>query len=333
MRRFFWLMIIALVAGSPGALELEQGDLRVELDERSSRFAVLVRSDSGWLSLFFPDDLLSTSVEVLEENQVFRMGDSGRFSQRVEQAEFGPRFVWESATLRISQTFEPIRGLDSVSENGVQIRTSVLSLAEQPREVGVRFILDSYLGERQNRHFELADGSLIEQESRIDPADTLYVVSRNGSNAQSGLQLMIGTPTVTRPEAVYLTNWQRASESPWNYDFNPTRNFNRLPYSINDSAILLRYGTEVLETGERYEVITRLGDIAVGGYADPIRLVGESSQPQTTAEGSDNSELIRRLSELIEEIAALSLSEEIDLDEVLRLQQELQELGERIRGQ
>lgn len=334
MRARLVAFLAVIVAFSSSAAELEEGRLRLTLHERSARFSLRVEQDGEWISLLFPEDVRTSVTEIRENNQVHRLGDSGRFSQQIEEGPYGPRFVWESATLRISQDFELIRGRDSLAVNAVQIRTSVESTAEEPREVGVRFLLDSWLGERQNTHFVLADGTVVDGELRVDPQETDYVTSRSTVSARVGLQVMLATDSVTVPEAVYLTNWQRASESPWDYQYNPTRNYNRLPFSINDSAILVLYPSRQLASGERYEVVTRIGDLAANGYADPQTVLAERQAEADAATDSDepsSSVLMGRLTELIEEIAALSLTEEIEMAEITRLQQELQELGELIR--
>ena len=337
MRGAAILLLASFISSASFGLEIEEGDLRLRLDEPTSRFTVVVEQNGRWLNLLFPEDLRTSATEVLENNQVHRLGDSGRFSQRIEQGTFGPRFVWESSTLLITQSFELTRSTDSLVANAVQIRTTIASTAEEPREVGVRFLLDTWLGERGNHHFALPDGRVVDGELRLDPASTPFVVSKSAESSTTGLQVMLGTASVTPPEAVYLTNWQRASDSAWEYQYNPTRNFNRLPFSINDSAILVRYPTEVISTGQEYEVVARLGDLAPAGYMNPALAFADrrmSTGSDASADERDPSDpaLIERLSELIQEIAALSTEDEIEMAEILRLQQELQELGELIRG-
>ncbi len=327
MRRLLLLLFFASV--SLGAIEIEQGDLRLTLDERSARFAVSVRDNGGWTSLLFPNDIRTSATDVLESNQVHRLGDSGQFSQEIQEGEFGPQFVWESATLVITQSFELIRGVDADYTNALQIRTTVTSSAEERRTVGVRFLLDTWLGEQRNIHFVLPGTDTVDGELQIDPTAVAFLQSISTVNASTGFQLMLGVPSVTRPESVYLANWQRLSSSSWGFQHNPTRNFNRLPYSINDSAILLTYPSVELGPGETYEVVLRLGDLSPNGYADPSVFAAEQTPQEAEVQ---NRLLLGRLSELLSQIAALSLQDEIDSAEILRLQQQLQLLGEQIRG-
>jgi len=317
------LMLVS-VALSIGALEFTRGNLKLELFERSARFLLSYQTSDGWQPLLFPNDPQSSALDVLEANRVHRMGDSGQFSQHVDMTAYGPEFVWESATLLVRQRFSFTRGRSSTTYDGLEIEVVIENKAEISREIGARLLFDTYLGEEGSDHFYLSGTQPVEQERKL-PEGTPFVTSSQGSDALFGFQLILDDDEVTEPAAVYVANWRRLTESAWNFSVNPQRNFNRLPYSINDSAILVVYPSRFMESGSTYRTVTRIGNLAPEGFASPRVALN-------TIEGeSVNSNLLARLSEVISEIAALSLREEIRLEEVRELQEELNAIGELVR--
>ena len=49
--------------------------------------------------------------------------------------------------------------------------------------------------------------------------------------------MMLDNNIVTSPDKVIFSNWKRLDESGWTLNVKDGRNFNLLPYSINDSAV------------------------------------------------------------------------------------------------
>ncbi|MFW5738576.1 MAG: hypothetical protein ACOCYX_06650 [Spirochaetota bacterium] len=319
------LVVSATVVATPvAALELERGDIRLVLHEESSRFSLYLRRDGGWQPLFVAEDPRTSALDVLEGNRVLRMGDAGAFAQRVEETDNGARFVWTSPTLEISQEFALTRGIRSESFDAVEVRVSITNRGEEPARVGARLLLDTYLGERSNTHFATPGSDQINREARLEPGPVnAYVASVASQEASWGLQVMLADDAVTRPQAAVLANWQRLSDSSWDYDVNETRNFNRLPYSINDSALLLIYPVEQLRSGASYSVLAQMGDLSPQGYLSP----------QAAAETTGANPLLERLAELVDRLNALIASDDVDPEEVRTLQAELDALADLIRGE
>jgi hypothetical protein len=314
------LMLITGVA-CVGALELTRGNLRLELHERSARFSLSYRTEDGWEPLLFPNDPRTSALDVLQANQVHRMGDSGQFSQSVEMTPYGPEFVWESATLLVRQRFSFTRGRLSTTYDGLEIEVVVENKAEVPQELGSRLLFDTYLGESTGDHFYLAGTQQVVAEREL-PEGVPFVTSSRGTEALFGFQLVLDDAEVTEPAGVYVANWRRLTDSAWKFSVNPQRNFNRLPYSINDSAILVVYPSRVVESGSTYTTVTRIGNLAPEGYVSPQVALD-------TVEGeSVNASLLARLAQVINDIASLSLQDEIELAEVRELQAELNAISE-----
>ena len=315
---------ILLPAVGADSLELTDGLLRLTLHENTARFTLHLRAGSAWLPLFYADDPRTSGIDVLEGNRTYRMGDSGAFRQTAEQTERGARYIWTSATLRVVQEFRFTRGIGSSVTGAVEMRITVANLGEQAVEAGVRVLLDTYLGERRGIHFETASGEQITRERSFVPsASDRYLVSSAEPGSPVGFQLMLAEAGVTSAEEVVVANWKRLADSRWNYEANPSRNFNLLPFSVNDSAVLFRYPTMLLPRGSEYTVVLRMGNLSPGGYLDPAT---------AAAVPAERAALIARLSELLDRINELIAATEVDPSEVERLREELETVSRTLRG-
>ena len=323
MRSLFAGLLFALVIVTAGSLEVERGDLRLVLHEDTARHSIYLRTDGEWVPLFVADDPRTSVLEVLEDNRVHRIGDSGDFRQTAEQTPEGARFIWTSPTLRIAQTFRFTQSLAAERFNALEMTISITNEGEEPSLVGARLIYDTYLGERTNVHFTTPGASVITRETRLTPGPVnRYIASVTSAEAGFGFQISLENAVARPPQAAVVANWKRLTDSSWDYDVNGDRNFNRLPYSINDSAVMVVFPTEQLASGGRYSVGTYLGDLAPDGYLSP----------NVAAQTGDRDELLDRLTEIVSQINALMQSDSIDPVRVEALEEELRTLASLVRG-
>ncbi len=328
VHKYAIVLLLLLVGSVAHALVVEDGDIRLTLHEDSARFTLEYRDGSGWAPFFFSDDPRTSSLDILEGNQVHRMGDSGTFSQSVEETGSGATYVFESPTLRIEQSFRFARGTTASVSNAVEMRVTVTNLGEAPQVSGVRLVYDTYLGEPSNFHFASSSGIQINRESLVDPGPVnRFVRSVARADSGNGFQVMISGEGVTTPEAVVLANWQRLAESSWEFQVNPTRNFNRLPYSINDSALLLTYPTVQLEQNQSATFVSYIGDLADSGYLIP------AATPTAIAADSqiDRDDLVAELAAILSRIEELSSSATISAEDIDGLRERLAILREQLR--
>ncbi len=318
------IFVVTVLAAPVSALEIERGDVRLVLHEETSRFSLYLHRDDAWTPLFVAEDPRTSALDVLEGNRVLRIGDAGIFAQRVERTDNGARFVWASPTLEVVQEFSLTRGVRSEDFDAVEMRVSITNRGEEPSRIGARLLLDTYLGEGGNTHFVTPGTDRINREARLSPGPVnAWVASVRSPEASWGFQIMLSGEATTEPQAAVLANWKRLADSSWDYEVNETRDFNRLPYSINDSALLVLYPVEQLRSGDSYSVVAQMGDLSPQGYLSP----------QAAAETTGANPLLERLAELVDRLNALIASDDVDPEEVRTLQAELETLADVIRGE
>ncbi len=286
-RRFGVFGVAALIAilsvPAVQALEVREGRMRLVLHEGIGRFSLYIRSapegaPSGepagarFIPLFVDRDPRTSGLNLVVNNKIYKMGDTAEFSERVEKASSGrpARFLWESKTVRVVQEFLPVSSSASAQADGVRMSIRIENLTRGELTAGVRLCLDTYLGEETLSHFSTDRHQEIRGELSISTGNMVrfWQSGPSQSSQDVGLFCLTAGPEVTSPDEVVFANWKRLSESSWGYQTSTKRNFNLMPYSINDSAVCLYYEPETLKARGSREVSIILGDMTLGASGE-----------------------------------------------------------------
>lgn len=272
-------------------LQLQEGRMRLTLHEESGRFSLHYLANiqqDRYVPYLFQNDPRTSALSIFADNSVYRMGDAAAFSLTTERTERGARFLWRSSLLEVEQRFRIIRSTDSELANGIEITVTVQNVSERDLNVGVAYVLDTYLGEEEDSHFLTSDGSPVAGEARFSPSSgTRYIVSPSYQRSDLGLMVMLSGNEVTAVDEAIAANWKRLSERPWSYEVNSRRDFNLLPYSINDSALALYYERKPLAQGAERSIITRMGNSSASTFA---QITGERTATSNILESSEAGE-------------------------------------------
>ena len=156
-----------------------------------------------------------------------------------------------------------------------------------------------------------------------------------------GFQIVTNQNGITVPDKLVLANWKRLNDSSWDYSASSNRNFNNLPYSINDSGIALYYDGKTIPPDGKMEITMAMGKYSPNGYnmsrnigSSELTDVFDSSLKNTPEDGGDvvlsvETDLIT-INDFINRVnKRLERGEEITDEEMEILNQVIQELSER----
>ncbi|MDR1238891.1 MAG: hypothetical protein LBK27_02140 [Treponema sp.] len=257
MRRFwhralFCVLVLTLPPGGLRAGEFTDGLIRLVLHEDTGRFSLYYLEDlsrENFEPLFTDQDPRTSFFSILLNDKSYRLGESSAFRLRREAEETNPAFLFISPFLRIREEFSFIKTAGSSQANGIRITVSVENTGVQEINLGFRFLLDASLGERgRGAPPFLTDKRSIESETLITAQDDdRQWISRNDRLSLMG---SISGGVERRPDQLHFANWKRLNEVPWKTSFTAGRNFNYLPYSIDDSAVCYYYEPRPLSRGE-----------------------------------------------------------------------------------
>lgn len=271
MKRFL-LIVTALFAISGGVfgLEVKEGRIKLVLDEQSGKFSAFYEKSAGsgeYIPLLFSRDPRTSGFGFLVGNRIYSMGESSGFSLESGREGTGAYFLWESKVFRVKQRFSFIRSEGSTLADGFSISIEVENRSSRDQAIGVHYLFDTYLGEEDDRHFITDSGIALKNETEYESLMPAYWLSPSTEEGFQGLQGMLRSRGVSQPDRIIFANWKRLQENTWNFTVQSSRNFNLLPYSINDSAVCYYYLPKKVASGEKRELKFAFGAYRGGRYS------------------------------------------------------------------
>jgi hypothetical protein len=328
--RLLVLPVLVLLAGPVLPAEFTDGRIKLVLHEATGRFSLYYLGDgvNARFEPFFVDqDPRTTSLSVMVDGKVYRMGDSSAFRIR---AGSGPSLIFESAFLRVTEEFSFIKTAGSSGTNGVTLSVKVENRNSRQSDVGIRLVIDTMLGEGTGDTHFLTDQRSLSSETIIGEAGKdRFWISGNGRLSLMGSLYGTGSD----PGLVHFANWKRFNDIPWKLDYREGRNFTWLPYSIRDSAVSYYFDPRSLGAGETLTVAVSLAAEDPGGFTRPspaenlarflqgIVNVPEPEEDISSSSLQEDMKLIRELIEKMEnaegEAASLTVEEFASIELVL----------------
>lgn len=278
-----------------GAAEFSEGRVKLVLHENTGRFSLYYLTDikkERYQSLFVDKDPRTSFVSILVDDKSYRLGDSTAFRITIQNENSRPAIVFQSPAIDVVQEFEFIRTGDASLVNGVRMTIKLTNKGEKSVSAGLRFVLDTSLGENSTNHFT-TDLQQISSELALTSKDKdAYWISKNES---LGLMGSINASQSTRPDLVHFANWKRFNDASWKVSPSNGRNFNLLPYSIGDSAVAYYFDPASIPRGEVRSVSILLAVASDKGFETVGQSVtGDISQLLGTAAGTSPDELSLR---------------------------------------
>lgn len=287
-------IILVCIGAASFALELKKGRMKVVLHENMGKFSAYYLynlSSNRYSSLFLDQDPRTSSLSIIADNKVYRMGESSGFRQVIESTKNGAKFIWRSSSLEVTEDISFISSPGSPVTDGILLTISVTNISEIGISIGVRYIFDTFLGEDSGTHFQTETvGKISGETSYFKYNLPKYINTPSDIQSFEGFQIMLDGTGLTKPDKVVLANWKRINDSTWDYDVKSSRNFNQLPYSINDSAIALYYNQSELAPGAAREIKLAIGSYNEDGFsADQSTTRSEIADVFNQTLNSDNS--------------------------------------------
>lgn len=258
------ILLFVLLSIPCFALELTEGRMKITIHENSGSFSAYYLDDinSGkYISLLFEKDPETSILSIIVDNNIYKMGRSSGFTKEIYSTPTGGKIVWESKVIKVTEDFSFLKSNGSSLSDGLKITISIDNISEQNNLIGVAYLFDTYLGEDQDAHFITDSGTSITAEDSYSSQFPNSWISPSGKTNIKGLQGMIRGPGITVPDKIIFANWKRLQNNLWNFQVKKSRNFNLIPYSINDSAVSVIYEPIRVSSNSSREIV-----IVLGGY-------------------------------------------------------------------
>lgn len=235
-----FVLLFAMLTTKLAASETKDGYIRMLIDEKTGRFELSFLTDpnkSKYTQLFYKNANTSF-LDININGMYYRLGESRVFETRVDVENDEPVVYYESDFLTVKLIFSPVKTVSSPNANGIHIKIRIINKSDDEPDVGLRMLIDTSLGEgRKNVPF-ITENINIKAEKIIESSsDEKYWISRGKDISLMG---SIADPLDLRakkPDYLHFANWKKLSDVPWKASYHEGRSFNKLPYSIGDSAV------------------------------------------------------------------------------------------------
>lgn len=269
MRRISALALAFVVLGSPlAALEAKEGLVKIVVNEQSARLSLYQLVDIArgrYEALFFDQDPRTSFASLSVDGKVLRLGDAAEFRQSFSRTETGVRIEFRSASLVVSQDVDFAKSREAALADGVKLTWRVENVSQRDALVGLRVLVDTYLGERSGVHLRSDKAERISEERFSGAGYAEKWISSPGDKIDFMIDL--DGSGGDRPESFLVGNWKRLSDESWSYQPPAGRNFTQLPYSVNDSAVAFYWQPANLARGASRSFRLTMGAFSAKGYA------------------------------------------------------------------
>jgi hypothetical protein len=263
------------------AAEYIDGRIKLVIDEKIGRFSLFYMTDVGskvYEPLFWEKDKRTSFLSAYVNGKEYKMGNNSEFKMVIRGEKNKPALVFESRFLSITESFSFIRTASSGVSNGIRIDIMVESWALDATNVGIRLLIDTFLGEKNKPPFR-TDLRTISSETVIDKTSPEeYWVTRNNDYGLMGSVFVEGTET---PDFLQFANWRRMNAARYKVDYVSGRSFNYTPFSVKDSAVCYFLDVKPMERWEQRIMTVLLAAEDNYGFGGGKFETGEKEYPQS----------------------------------------------------
>ncbi|MDD5066716.1 MAG: hypothetical protein PHF84_06675 [bacterium] len=289
---FFLIMLLPVLVFS-GVIEMKNEFIKIIGDPDTGRFIIKTTGGDPALpsdqnSLLLYEDYPPTSFTTLKmDESVYKFGDEkGTFSVRMNERENTITAVWSVANIELNQKLRFVKGPTTGNLDTVEISYNVLNKDFKEHQVGVRVMLDTYLGKEDGAPFRIPQLGDITSEKALLPNELPDYWYSYDDLAEPSVRAQ-GTLKVAdsvMPDKVIYASWERFNKYLWDFETKPGRSFRRSVIGPADSAVAIFWNQRSLKPNENYIVRTYYGlygaslfkgkvfNISLGG---PVQTAGE----------------------------------------------------------
>lgn len=333
------VLLAALALSLSPALEIKSGIVKAVIDEGDARISLykLVDAAKGrYEPLIFDVDPRTTYLTLSFAGRQSKLGDSGDYRFTVRKTDVGAEIEFRSAYCVVVETIDFAVSNGSALADGFRFTFTMTNASQADADIGLRFLVDTCLGEKAASHFLTDLQPKIAAETGISSTSGDSWIE--SANDKAAMMVVLRGSGYAPPDRVVLANWKRLNEEPWLLEPVAGRSFTLLPYSVNDSALALYWQPANVARGASRKAEIVMGVFSENGYpvagvqAGSSALYAQTLATASSGPGDAMAQDILVVRDLIAKIDLAVASGKLSSEEIAAWRQILDRLEERMKG-
>ena len=252
-------------------------------------------------------------------------------SPEVEEGSIVSRYRLNE--LEIEQNLEIVQSTTTGLYDTARIEYTITNTSDEPIDLGARIMLDTMLGEVDGSPFRVEEEAITTDTRKTEEELPAFYQSFDKlTDPQITSQGGFIGENIDTPDRVYMSNWGSLADGPWDFNFEPGREFLREGEFEIDSAIALYWDPDTIQPGETRSYATTYG---LGGISMvPGMLSLGISAPTEFSFSATTPELpVVAYIENTTELTAENVTVNIDLPEFLQAEEPTRDIGDLEAGE
>lgn len=232
----------------------------------------------------FSGALLGTFAIIKIDDQYYKFGDaSGKMLTRMIQADKSEH-VWQIQNVEVKQEIRLSHSPYTVYPYNVNIKYWIKNIDSKPRKVGIRILVDSFLGLDDSIPFLIPEMQPVERELELNAVQVPDILCAwdNVSAPATRLLFNFVGKEVCKPDFLMFGNRKRLAGVMWDLVPETGKGFRNTPVEPADTAVSMRWEPIVFKPGYANGVAFDFGlaNAAFNSRIPPIELLTLAPQRQ-----------------------------------------------------
>jgi len=278
-----------------------------------------------------------TSIKIDDKIYVFggkterRAGREGEYGDVITAPEIRGNSIYTASmfnNVKVEQLLTFVKSSTTGLYDSVLIKYRVHNLSENNKNIGLRIMLDTMLGQNDGAPFRIGKDAVTTDKYYLDDELPIFWQAFDSiSMPQVTSQGTFIGQGVTTPDKVFFADWGSLADGLWDFDFNPGEEFVRKGEYETDSAIALTWNSNILKPGHTRTYITQYG---LGGITivPGLLSLGVTSPAEVTINQDNQSFPIIAYIENTSEIEARDVKIKVNLPDTFTVDNLQKSLGD-----
>ncbi len=243
------------------------GNIQLEAKSNTGTFNIFMRKKNGiYKSLFSTKNEYSSTYFVLMVGKKMYKLDSS-CEVYVKKTDTGIIIVYKINNVAVvSINFDCIKSTSKSDYDIVKITSEIENLSKNTKEMALKLIMDTDLGEKTDVHFYTANNPSVQNESLYRTmTNEKWIVSKN---EDISMQILLYGYDITTPESVSVANMKTLESSDWEPPINMYKSFDVL-MSYNNSGVCINWQKQLYEKDSEKKFVFYIAlanDDVINGY-------------------------------------------------------------------